>query len=103
MPKTDGTFIAPNENFLAFTQNLSQKSSEEQTSKRKTQSNDRFVDFIVKQYKSDGFICTLDENERQIYYCYYCHQYVNDLDLIETHIDTSKHLNVNHLFDYLLN
>lgn len=115
MPKTDQTFIAPNENFNTFGHNFcgnfglqskddktcdsnkavnKQKEGDDrsdQSSKPKKHLNDTFVDFVVKQYKSDGFICTLDENERQIYYCYYCHQYVNDFDLIPDHIHSSQH------------
>ena len=111
-PKTDQTFIAPNENFNTFSHNFCnnfglQKKDEKTTdsrnvandtktdidliSKRKTPSDDTFIDFVVKQYKSDGFVCTLDENDRQIYYCYCCHQYVNDFDLIPDHIHSSLH------------
>ncbi|XP_054153156.1 uncharacterized protein LOC128951883 [Oppia nitens] len=116
--KTDATFITPNDKFNSFTVQLSigSKSADKVTAgadsdgngqqvttgkepKVSTKRTDdkhsdskKFVDFVVNQYKSDGIVCTLDDNDHQIYYCYYCHQYINDFDLIQQHLDTAIHL-----------
>jgi hypothetical protein len=61
-------------------------------------SNVEIRDSIHKKYKTDYIIVTHDQkNNKEFYYCYYCHFYMSENDAIERHITTFQHINVMYL------